>query len=368
MSSENFLFFKKLYEEYKKFSKDFLIENYRYWIGSKKLRRYELEEASKFRVETFFSFLDIIRFLYYYGDIIKVIRKYNDDVWFGYEILKFLLEKNLVKISGNKIIFIDSYGDFFIKPISELTILKKLRKSVKRKINLNKPLVYNFNPHSKFKWKSKYDQIPITTKSAIFILSKISYYFPARLNFAFVGDDDFLSVAFNLIFNSNTFSIDKDKFVISEIDKICSKFGAKVITLEHDIRKLKKIDTFYGCYTNPPYNISGSLKFVKFSTNLLSKDGGAIFLILGDDAIKRRGVFFQKEISNYGLILRELTPSIISYEFNPHHKEDVIIQKKMKSIGIKIEKKETMFAAFYVLEYVGKFRNFKLPSGIYSYV
>jgi predicted methyltransferase len=368
MSSENFLFFKKLYEEYKRFSKDFLIDNYKYWIGSKKLRRDKLEEISNFRLETFFSFLDILRFIYYYGDVFKVIKKYNDDAWFAYEILKFLLEKKLVKIRGNKIIFIDSYGDFFIKPISEFGILKKLRESVKRKINLNKPLLYNFDPNSKFKWKSKYDQIPITTKSAIFILSRISYYFPARLNFAFVGDDDFLSVAFNLIFNSNTFSIDKDKVLISEIDRICSKIGAKVVTLKHDIRELKKIDTFYGCYTNPPYNISGSLKFVKFSTNLLSKDGGTIFLILGNDAIKRRGVLFQKEISNYGLILRELTPSIISYEFNPYHKEDVIIQKKMKSIGIKIDEKETMFAAFYVLEYVGKFRNFKIPVEIYSYV
>jgi predicted methyltransferase len=369
MSDENFSFFKKLYEEYKEFGKEQLKENYKHWIGSVKLPEKKVEEIFlNFRLRTFFTFLDILRTLYFSKSIFEAIKKYNEDIWFGFEILSFLLNKNLIKLRKDKVIFKENFDSFFIKPLSEKEIMSKLQRSLRMKIDLSKPLLYNLSRNSKFKWKANYDQIPITTKSAVSLLSKISYYFPARLNFAFLGDDDFLSIPFKIIFNMPTFSLDKDKDLLSEIERICKKRNIDIVTLEADVLKPKNFGSFYGCYTNPPYNFPGSTQFIRFASKLMGKEGGIIFLVLGNDAIGRRFVHLQREIANLNLVIREVLPSIISYGFYPYHKEDKLIYKKMKRLGVNIKWKEVSFAALYVLEYVGKVKRILTGRSIYSYV
>lgn len=369
MKDEDFSFFRRLYEEYKSFGKDFLEKNYKYWIGSKSLSRKKLEKVFlNYRLNTFFSFLDILRTLYYSRNIFEVIKRNNEDAWFGFEILSFLLEKNLIKIKSGKVFFKENFDHFLIEPMSEFEIVRKLKQCFKRKISLNKPLLLNIDPNSKFKWKAEFDQIPITTKSAISILSKISHYFPVRAKFAFVGDDDFLSIPFRMIFNVPTFSIDKDRELLSEIERISKKMQINIFTLETDVRKIRMMKDFYGFYTNPPYNLQGSIKFLKFGSNLLSDEGGVAFLVLGYDAIGKRSIHLQKEMSNMGYSIKEVIPSLISYKFHLHHKEDVMVWKKMKDIGIDIKNREALFAALYVLEYIGKTIDFKPSSDIYCYI
>jgi predicted methyltransferase len=369
MSQEDFFYFKKLYEDYKKYAKEFFEENYISWSGNRKLSKRKLDYIFLFfRLNTFFNFLDRIRILYFTKDIFEFIKKYNEDIWLGYEFVNFLLNKGLVKIENKKIIFERNFDSFFIKPLGEDEVLERLRTIIKSKIDLNRPLLYNLNPKTKFKWKAKYDQISITTKSAITIISKVSYYLPAKLNFIFIGDDDFLSIPLKMILDIPTFSLDKDKSLLDEIDGLSKKFNLDIHTINADVRKSKSLKDFYGCYTNPPYNLTGSTKFLEFSSKILSKDGGMVFMVLGDEALGKRYIHLQRSISNLGFIIRELLPSKISYQFYLHHKEDEIIQEKMRELNVDLREKETMFAALYVLEFVGKIKKKPIEKNIYSYV
>lgn len=368
MSQEDFFYFKNLYEDYKKYAKDFFEENYINWSGNRKLSKRKLDDIFlSFRLDTFFNFLDRIRTLYFTKDIFELIKKYNEDIWLGYNLLSFLINKGLVKMKNEKIIFERSFDSFFIKPLSEDEVLEKLRTFIKSKMDLKKPLLYNLNPETKFKWKAKYDQISITTKSAITIISKISYYFPARINFIFIGDDDFLSIPLKMILDIPTFSLDKDESLLEEVEKLSKKFNLDISTIKADVRRQKNLRDFYGCYTNPPYNLPGSTKFLEFSSKILSKDGGMAFMVLGNEALGKRYIHLQKNLSNLGFIIRELIPSKISYQFYLHHKEDEIIREKMRYLNVDLNEKETMFAALYVLEFVGKVKKKLIEKNIYSY-
>ncbi len=368
MIYEDFFYFKKLYEEYKKYAKEFFERNYINWTGNKKLPKHKIEDIFfSFKLATFFNFLDKIRTLYFTNDIFELIKKYNENVWLGYEILSFLLYKNIVRIKNKRIIFNERFDSFFIKPMSEEEVVKRLKEVLGSGINLNKSVLYNLNPKSEFKWKTKYDQIPISTKSAITIISKISYYFPAKLNFIFIGDDDFISIPLKLILDIPVSSLDKDEEILNEVEKLSKKFNVVVNTIKADVRKKKNIKNFYGCYMNPPYNLPGSTKFLEFSSKILSKDGGAAFLILGNEALEKRYIHLQKSISNLGFIIREIIPSKISYEFYLHYKEDSIIYEKMKELNFELIGKEAIFAALYVLEFVGKVKKIPHEKNIYSY-
>ena len=367
MSNNDFPFFRKLYEEYRSFEKDFFLENYRYWVGNENVSLNKARNGIYAKIKTFLCFLDFLRTIYYSGDIFEAIKKHNEDIWFGYEILSFLLNKDLIKIKNGRVIFKESFDEFFIKQLSEAEIIRKLKRKLKRKLELEKPMLYNLVPNSRFKWKSKYDQIPITTKSAISILSKISQYYPIKASFAFIGDDDFLSIPFSIIFNIPTFSLDKDKSLLSEVEGISKKLGLNIKVIEADFVRTKKVENFYGCYTNPPYNYFGPLKFLSFILHSLEKEG-IVFMVLGSDMVGRRFVHLQKEIANLGFSIKEIFPSSVSYRFHLHHKEDELIYKKMKSLGIDIKEKETLFASLYVLEHVGNVKKVSRTSNIYSYV
>jgi len=369
MFQEDFLYFKKLYEDYKKYAWESFERNYINWIGNKKLPRSELKDIFlSFRLYTFFNFLDKIRTLYFTNNVFELLKKHNEDIWFGYEFISFLLSKGIVKVKNKRVVFEKNFNSFFIKPVSEKEVLKKLRSSIHSKLDLNKPLLYNLNPNTKFNWKAKYDQIPITTKSAIKIISKISNYFPAKLKFIFVGDDDFLSIPLKMILDIPTFSLDKDKNLLSEVEKLSKKFNLDIPTIEADVRKQKDLKGFYGCYINPPYNLPGSKKFLDFSSRLLSNEGGMVFMVIGDDALGKRYIHLQKIISDLGFIIKELQPSIVSYQFYSHYKEDSIILKRMGKLKVDLKNKETMFAALYVLEFVGKVKKRVIEKDIYSYV
>ena len=357
-----------MYEDYKKYAKDFFEENYINWSGNKKLPKRKLDEIfSYFRLNTFFNFLDRIRTLYFTNDIFELIKKYNEDIWLGYEFLSFLINKGVAKVENKKIIFERNFDTFFIKPLSEDEVLKKLRTFIKSKIDLSKPLLYNLNPETKFKWKAKYDQISITTKSAITIISKISHYFPAKLNFIFIGDDDFLSIPLKMILDIPTFSLDKDASLLDEIERLNKKFNLDIRTIKADVRRSKNLKDFYGCYINPPYNLPGSTKFLEFSSKILSREGGIVFMVLGNIALGKRYVHLQRNISNLGFIIRELLSSKISCQFYIHHKEDEIIYERMKNLNIDLNERETMFAALYILEFVGKIKKEPIEKNIYSY-
>ena len=91
-------------------------------------------------------------------------------------------------------------------------------------------------------------------------------------------------------------------------------------------------------------------------------------MVLGYEALRKRYIHLQKNISNLGFIIRELMPSKISYQFYLNHKEDKIIRERMKHLGIELIGEEIAFAALYVLEFVGKVKKATTEKDIYSYL
>ncbi len=363
-------YFQTLYKDYSKFAlKEYERDVYK-WLGVKNVKNISEELIKKvffnYDLDTFFAFVEKIRTLYFENSIESIMKKFSNGLWDSFLILEFLKEKSIIEIKNGKISFLKDFNDF-LKPLSEKEVKDLLKRKIKLK-SLEIPVAWNLSVKD-FVWKERFDQLPIDTKSAIFIVSKISQYYPFKDFFAFIGDDDFISILLKLIYPEmkiNVFDMDED--LLKSIEKAAEKLNMEIEIEKVNVReKFRSLNNFYGCITNPPYNIKGSIAFLQFSKKLLSKNGGICFLILGDEAIGKRYLELQKKISE-NFIIREVNPSKISYPFY-ELTEDRELISKLKSYGIKIEKRKILFASLYVLEFVGrKFKKINFNSTIYTYL
>ncbi|MGC9059432.1 MAG: bis-aminopropyl spermidine synthase family protein [Candidatus Aenigmatarchaeota archaeon] len=365
-------YFQALYKDYSKFALKEYEKNIHSWMGVKEVKNFSEELIKRiflnYMLDTFFIFVDKIRTLYFENSIESVIKKYSEELWSSYLILEFLREKSIIEIRNGKISFLKDFNSFYLKPLSEREVKNLLKRKIKLK-NLEIPVALNLQIKD-FVWKEKFDQLPIDTKSAIFVVSKISHYYPFKNFFAFIGDDDFISIIFKLIYPEMKITVfDADEDLLQSIEKVAKKFDIEIKVKKARVEEnFNKTNNFYGCVTNPPYNLKGSITFLEFSKKLLSKKGGRCFLILGNEAIGRRYLELQKKISE-SFIIREIIPSRISYPFYEKLTEDREILERLKSYGVKIEKRKILFASLYVLDFVNEEpEKINFNSTIYTYL
>ena len=79
-------------------------------------------------------------------------------------------------------------------PQSQKEIIRKIERRLKIKIEKEKPITELFKSIQSFKAKAKWDQMPISQGSVIFVVEKILESLPLKKKFLFIGDDDFVSV------------------------------------------------------------------------------------------------------------------------------------------------------------------------------
>ncbi|MEM5832523.1 MAG: bis-aminopropyl spermidine synthase family protein [Candidatus Aenigmatarchaeota archaeon] len=367
----DFSLIKELHAEFLKVYENGYIENIRKLIKFGKLEEMSTnlikDVFNTYYRTSFFLFSLILRNMWFYKDFFLVLKKINEDIELFIFLFNFLVERKIAKIKNGEIIFSEEFEKFFLKPMTEEEILKKLKKKLKR-INLKKSILENFG--LKYSWKEKYDQIPITLESGIFLASKITNYYPFKEKFIFIGADDFIYLILSLI--NPEFSckvIDIDENLLSIVERLKEKYNLNIEIEKVDIRKGIIGEKFYGSYLNPPYNYFGALAFLRYSSILMEKDGGICFLVLGEEAIGTRKLYLQEKLSKMGFRFVEITSPRISYLCQNIFKEDLIFREKLKRVGIDLENKEYLTASLFVLEKLPFYpKRIKLKRNIYFYI
>ncbi|MEM5875221.1 MAG: bis-aminopropyl spermidine synthase family protein [Candidatus Aenigmatarchaeota archaeon] len=362
---------KEMYRDFVEFHRKEFKKNVKNRVGIDKVKNFSenlVEEVfENYEKISFLRFSLIIRDLWFYENPFLIIKKFNHDSEFLTVFLKFLIKKRIAVIKSEKVKFKIKLNEIFSIPLTEDKIIEKIKKII-GKINLKKSVIENFGIF--YNWKGSYDQIPINLKSSIFLASKITEFYPFKEKFVFVGADDFVYLILSLInkeFRFKVFDIDED--LLNIVCNLKEKLNANIEIEKRDIRKKYLDDKFYGVYINPPYNFSGLIAFLRFSSKIIEKDGGICFLVLGDEAIGNRMLFFQEHITKMNFIIRDIEIGKISYLFQKIHKECFIFEKNFKKFGLNIENKEYLNASLYILEKIPfKPKKIKIFSEIYSYL
>lgn len=362
---------KEIYEEFNEFHKEEFKKNIRNRVGINYVRNLSVELIDdvfeNYEKRSFLRFCILLRDLWYYGEPFYILKKFNDDSEFLSVFLKFLIKKKLIFIKSEKVRFKVNFKDVFIEPLEERKAYQVLRKKL-RKIDNTKSVLENFG--FDYCWREGYDQIPITLDSAIFIAKKITDYYPFRDKFIFIGADDFVYLVLSLVDSKIRFKvIDIDEKLLSIVEKLKTDLKLDIDIEKVDVRKNTIKEKFYGTYLNPPYNFSGAISFLRFSSRLIEKEGGFTFLVLGDEAIGNRMLFLQREISRMNFILREIIGGKVSYTFRKVYKECFIFERRFKNFGVNIKDKEYLNASLLILEKIAfKPKKIKIEGEIYSYL
>ena len=194
-------FLKNLYEKFLKLDEKVFISDALKFssfvkktkISSKKLSKYYQLYFSP----TFFGFLKDIKRIIYSKNPFSFVLKESTEVWDLNLYLKFLEEEKIIKIKKGEIeILKKEFLNFFPKPLKEREIKKKLERVLSQKIEKKAPVFQLFEKFFNFKIKKKWDQLPISQESAIFLTTKILEYLPFYEKFLFIGDDDFILLFF----------------------------------------------------------------------------------------------------------------------------------------------------------------------------
>ncbi len=322
--------------------------------------------------ETFIEFLFNLKVLLFSENFFNFIGVTGNDIWDLWVYLSFLVQEDLVKVKGKRLIPKDErLVKNLLRPKSRKEIVNSLEK--KLKINLakkeNLPFLKLLNID--FKWKSKFDQVPIYTYSVIFVIEKILEWLPIKGKFLIIGDDDFISIPLSIVEPELEVKVvDIDEDVLEVIEDLNLKLNLSIKTKLVDIRKDKLKEKFFGFYTNPPYTEWGVKKFVSFGVNSFGKDGGMAFLVVGDD-VSSRFLFLQKFFSRKGLALWEIVTNKVMYPFVEIDKEYRMIKEKLSSLIDEklIRKNPSIGANFLVFNYIPwKVKRIKTPRNIYCYV
>ena len=371
-------FLKNLYRKFLSFEKNYYLRDAKLWVGVEKLKlnkKILTEFYENYERVPFLEFLIDFKSIIYSEDVFDFIVKRTEDDWSLWAYLKFFEKEKIIEVNQNgKISLLKKEIEKIMpKPQTEKEIIRKIEKKLKIKVREKEPVINIFKKLQQFKVKAKWDQMPISQSSAIFLVKKIIEELPLNGKFLFIGDDDFISVLLSIADPKiESFVIDVDEELLSFIDDLALKFNLKIGTKRVDIRKQKNLgEEFIGFLTNPVYTEEGIKEFVKFGKNQLGKDGGIGFLEVGEGAIGNRRLFLQDFFTKNNLIINELIKNKIYYPYIILHEEDKEIFKRFSLMIDKnvIKKSPKLGADLYVFNYLPfnpKRIKFKKP--IYAYL
>ena len=366
------------YQKFLKFDQYYFLKDVPTWFGVEKakLNKKILKEFYKnYQKPSLLSFLKNVKDIIYSPNIFDFITKNAVEDWDLWRYLKFLEKEKLIKIKGGRkvVVLNKKLLELIPRPQSEKQIKEKIEKRLKLKVKEEEPVINLFKKFQSFEVKAKWDQMPISQGSAIFTAYKILNRLPLNKKFLFIGDDDFISVILSLVEPKiESMVIDIDDSLLEAINLLAKKFDLKIETRKTDIRKEKFLrEKFIGFLTNPVYTADGAKEFIKYGKNQLTKDGGFVFLELGDEAIGHRNLFLQEFFAKENLIIEEVLTNKIYYPYISLHKEDKVISERLFAIIDKkmVENSPKLGASLYILEYVPfPVNKVKFKKSIYSYL
>ncbi len=140
---------------------------------------------------------------------------------------------------------------------------------------------------------------------------------------AFLGDDDYVSVAIMLLqkhlFNNQKLDLvvfDIDKRILNHLTEISDKYGYKIKTVEYNV--IDNITDIYkhsfdAVFTDPPYTEEGGKIFLYRAQELLKDEFGKhIFFSFGHKAPKEM-ISIQNAVINFGFSFSEIIPNFNEY-------------------------------------------------------
>jgi predicted methyltransferase len=371
-------FFKNLYKEFLTFDKKNFMHDVKIWVGVEKLKlnkKILKEFYENYEKIPFLSFLSDLKTIIYSKNIFDFITERAQEDWRLWSYLNFFEKKKIIKVKkdGKVSLLKKEIQEFIPKPQTEKEIKRKIESKLKIKTRGKEPVINIFKKFQSFQVKAKWDQMPISQSSAIFLVKRITERLPLKSKFLFVGDDDFISVILSIADPEiESLVIDADEDLLSFIDNLSSRFNLKIKTKKFDIRKQKFLgEKFIGFLTNPIYTEQGVKEFVRFGKNQLSKDGGIVFLEMGEGAIGNRRLFLQAFFAKNNLIIEEMIKNKIYYPHIVLHREDKEIFKRFSLIVDKkiIKKFPKLGADLYTFKYLpSRPKKVKFKKPIYSYL
>jgi len=354
---------KNLYLKFLKFKQRHYAKDVQFWFGVEKakLSKEEIKEViQKYELESFFHFLKNVKDIIYCQNPLQLVLNWSVDQWPLYYYLCFLKEKGIISLKRNGKVNILKKALFriFPRPREE----KEIKEIIERKLKMKLPLEAPTNFPFKTKVVAKYDQLPISISSTIFVVKKILEYLPLNKKFLFVGDDDLVSLYLSLTEpNLKSLVIDIDEELLAKIREVSKKFNLKIETRKLNILKEKPSlgAGIIGFLTNPVYTFEGVKGFVNFGVNQFGKDGGYGFLTLGDEAIGNRILFLEKFFFEKNLKIEEVISRKIYYPWRITHPEDKMMFKRLKNFFDEklIRKAPLIGASLWIFNYLP----FKVP-------
>jgi len=328
----------------------------------------------------FLSFLRDIKDIIYSKTAYDFVLSNSSEDWKLWPYLKFLEKERIIKVKKSGIVSLLKKDIIKVipKPQTENEIKEKIKKKLKTRVEEEESVVNLFKKFRDFKTKAKWDQMPISQGSAIFVTKKILEKIPLNKKFLFVGDDDFISVILGIVEpNIESLVIDADEELLNCLNILAKKFNLRIETRKIDIRKEKAPHQnfgggFIGFLTNPVYTEAGVKEFVKYGKEQLGEDGGIIFLEVGDEAIGNRFLFLQDFFTKNNFIINEIITEKVFYPYIELYREDKEILKRLSSVGIDekvIKNSPKLAASLWIFEYLPqKPERVKFKKPIYAYL
>lgn len=265
----------------------------------------------------------------------RFIEKTSRENWDLWYMLSFLKEEGMIR--GGKISVGEEIERVLMRELSmeeiKIRLSKAFHTDVNKLLKKSVSLLIEKKFGKRLDYKAKFDQMPISVESMVFLLHMISKWYPFRDRFLFIGDDDFISIFSSLAFHDFSCTVvDIDEELLGMIDGIAERLKLNVDTKKVDVNRDKIRKKFLGFCTNPPYTEYGAKKFVDFGVKCLGKDGGRIFLELGDESIGSRYIFLQTFFSRKNLAIIEWAAGKINYPFILLHPNDFKLFERMKKL------------------------------------
>ncbi len=347
-----------LYHKFLRFKEKQYFKDVQFWFGVEKAKpsKKQLKEVIRnYELESFLSFLKNVKDIIYSQNPLELSLKWACDQWPLYYYISFFKKQGIITFKGNKVrVFKKDLLKFFPPPREEEEIKEILEKKLKMKLSLTAPANFPF----KTKTVAKYDQLPISISSAIFLVKKILEYLPLNKKFLFVGDDDLISLYLSLTEPKiESVVVDIDGELLAKIEEISEKFNLKIETKRADITKAPKQNFAGRCIgflTSPVYTFEGVKGFVNFGVNQLGPEGGYGFLNLGDEAIGNRILFLEKFFVEKNLIIEEIISKKVYYPFKITHPEDRVMFERLKCFFDEnlIKKSPFIGASLWIFNYI----------------
>ncbi len=140
---------------------------------------------------------------------------------------------------------------------------------------------------------------------------------------AFLGDDDYISVAIMLMYK-HLFErkppvltvFDIDERLLKHIQEVSIEFDFEIETIKYDVRETlleKYIETFDAIFTDPPYTLNGAKLFLTRANNMLKNElGKYIFFSFGHKAPNEM-IEVQRVAIELGFSFGEIIPNFNQY-------------------------------------------------------